>query len=97
MDWSDEGIILSARKHGESAAILSLFTRAHGRHSGLVHGGAGRRKRGLLQPGNEPAAVREAIAVITPYAERFPGGSHAKRLENMQRNLKGLLDVHEQA
>ena len=56
MDWSDDGIVLAARKHGESAAILSLLTRAHGRHSGLVHGGAGRRKRGLLQPGNELAA-----------------------------------------
>ena len=56
MDWSDEGVVLSARKHGESAAILNLLTRRHGRHAGLVHGGAGRRKRGMLQPGNEVAA-----------------------------------------
>ena len=25
MEWSDEGIVLSARRHGESAAILSLL------------------------------------------------------------------------
>ncbi|MHA1113432.1 MAG: DNA repair protein RecO [Alphaproteobacteria bacterium] len=52
MDWSDRGIVLSARKHGESAAIVSLLTHAHGRHGGLVRGGAGRRARGLYQPGN---------------------------------------------
>ena len=39
MDWADEGIVLSARKHGESAAIVTLLTRAHGRHLGLAHGG----------------------------------------------------------
>jgi len=52
MEWSDEGIVLSARKHGESAAIVTLLTREHGRHAGLVRGGAGRRARGLYQPGN---------------------------------------------
>ena len=56
MDWTDEGIVLAARKHGESAAIVNLMTRAHGRHAGLVRGGAGRRARGVLQPGNEVAA-----------------------------------------
>ncbi len=52
MDWSDEGIVLRARKHGESAAIVSLLTRNHGRHMGLVRGGAGRSKRSLMEPGN---------------------------------------------
>ncbi len=52
MEWSDEGIVLSARTHGESAAIVTLLTREHGRHLGLVRGGTGRRARGLYQPGN---------------------------------------------
>ena len=52
MDWTDEGIVLSARRHGESAAIANLLTRAHGRHAGLVRGGWGKRGRALLQPGN---------------------------------------------
>ncbi|NQU70309.1 MAG: recombination protein O N-terminal domain-containing protein, partial [Rhodospirillales bacterium] len=60
MDWSDEGIVLSARKHGESAAIVTLFTRAHGRHAGLVRGGAGRRQRGLYQAGNRLTATWRA-------------------------------------
>ena len=56
MEWDDEGIVLSARKHGESALIASLLTREHGRHPGLVRGGAGSRARGLYQPGNRVAA-----------------------------------------
>lgn len=52
MEWSDRGIVLSARRHGESAAIVSLLTRDHGRHAGLVRGGAGHRARGIYQPGN---------------------------------------------
>lgn len=52
IDWTDDGIVLAARKHGETSAIVTLLTRGHGRHLGLVRGGAGRRARGVLQPGN---------------------------------------------
>ena len=37
---------------GESGAILDLLTRDHGRHAGLVRGGASRRIKPTLQPGN---------------------------------------------
>lgn len=56
MEWTDEGIILSARKHGETSAIVTLLTRAYGRHAGLVRGGAGKGARGILQPGNRVEA-----------------------------------------
>jgi DNA repair protein RecO (recombination protein O) len=52
MDWTDEGIVLGVRAHGETAAVVEVLTRAHGRHLGLVHGGRSRLKRPLLQPGN---------------------------------------------
>jgi len=52
MEWTDEGIVLGTRKHGEANAILELMTREHGRHLGLVRGGAGSRLRPVLQPGN---------------------------------------------
>ncbi len=51
MDWTDEGFVLRVRRHGESAAIAELFTRAHGRHAGIVRGGAGRKLAPILQPG----------------------------------------------
>jgi len=52
MEWRDQGLVLSARKHGETAAIVSLLSPAQGRHLGLVRGGQSRRRQGLLQPGN---------------------------------------------
>jgi DNA repair protein RecO (recombination protein O) len=52
MLWEDEGVVLALRRHGESAAVVSLLTAAHGRHAGLVRGGAGRRARPVYQIGN---------------------------------------------
>jgi DNA repair protein RecO (recombination protein O) len=60
MEWTDEGIVLGVRRHGESSAIVELLTRSHGRHLGLVRGGAGKRMRPLLQPGNSVSAVWRA-------------------------------------
>src|SRR5580692_9445481 len=60
MEWTDEGIVLGVRRHGESSAIVELLTRGHGRHLGLVRGGAGSRMRPLLQPGNGVRAVWRA-------------------------------------
>ena len=60
MQWNDEGIILSVRPHGETAAIAEVFTRENGRHLGLVHGGRSRRMRPVLQTGNHIEATWKA-------------------------------------
>src|SRR3712207_7056904 len=57
MHWSDEGLILGARRHGETSIILEVMTREHGRHLGLVHGGRSKRLSAVLQPGNSVEAV----------------------------------------
>ncbi len=51
MDWRDEGALLAVRRHGESAAIIEVFTAEHGRHTGVVRGGASRKIAPILQPG----------------------------------------------
>jgi DNA repair protein RecO (recombination protein O) len=60
MEWSDEGIVLGVRRHGESAAIVELMTQAHGRHLGIVRGGRSRRQQPVLQPGNRVGLVWRA-------------------------------------
>jgi DNA repair protein RecO (recombination protein O) len=60
MEWTDQGIVLGVRRHGETSAIVELLTRGHGRHLGLVRGGVGKRMRPLLQPGNGVQAVWRA-------------------------------------
>jgi DNA repair protein RecO (recombination protein O) len=52
MDWSDTGIILAVKAHGETSGIVELLTLEHGRHAGLVRGARSRSKRPVLQPGN---------------------------------------------
>ena len=56
MDWVDTGIVLSARRHGETSAVVHVLTQSHGRCAGLVRGGAGRRARSIVQTGNEVQA-----------------------------------------
>jgi DNA repair protein RecO (recombination protein O) len=51
MDWRDQGTVLALRGHGESSAIIEVFTAEHGRHAGVVRGGASRRMAAHLQPG----------------------------------------------
>ena len=51
MEWRDQGILLSNRRHGETSAIIEVFTPAHGRHAGVVRGGASRKLAPILQPG----------------------------------------------
>ncbi len=59
-EWVDEGLVLSARPHAETAAVVEVLTRAHGRHLGLVHGGRSRRLRPVLQTGNHVDVVWKA-------------------------------------
>jgi len=83
MEWTDEGIVLSARKHGESAVIASLLTREHGRHPGLVRGGAGARARGLYQPGNR---------VMAQWRGRLAEHLGSYRCELARSTAAGVLD-----
>jgi DNA repair protein RecO (recombination protein O) len=53
MEWSERGLILGCKKHGETSVILELMTRAHGRHLGVVRGGRSKTMQPVLQPGNE--------------------------------------------
>ena len=50
--WEDQGLVLSARRHGEHDAIISVLTENNGRYAGLVKAGSSRRLKGMLQPGN---------------------------------------------
>jgi DNA repair protein RecO (recombination protein O) len=51
MEWRDQGILLSSRRHGETSAIIEVFTPSQGRHAGIVRGGTSRKIAPILQPG----------------------------------------------
>lgn len=85
MDWQDEGAVISVRAHGESSAIIEVFTAAHGRHAGVVRGGASRRMAAVLQPGSQVAVswsarLSEHIGAFTVEPLRLRSGVMADRL-----------------
>jgi DNA repair protein RecO (recombination protein O) len=108
MEWTDDGIVLGTRRHGEASAIVELMTRAHGRHLGLVRGGAGSRLRPVLQPGNVLQVVWRArldehlgYYTVDPLylrAGKLLGAAHAVYAVNHLAALVRLLperDPHE--
>jgi DNA repair protein RecO (recombination protein O) len=60
MEWRDQGILLSARKHGETSSIIEMFTPNQGRHVGVVRGGTSRKIAPILQPGAQLDVVWRA-------------------------------------
>jgi len=78
MEWTDEGLLLSAQPHGETSVIVTLLTATHGRHAGLVSGGQSRKNQATLQIGNHVTSRWRArlsdhlgnlsLEVITPTA-----------------------------
>lgn len=86
MEWTDEGIVLGSRRHGEANAIAELMTHGHGRHLGLVRGGSGSRLRPVLQPGNRVRATWRArldehlghytVEILNVHAASTPAASY---------------------
>ena len=87
MQWTDEGIVLGVKRHGEASAILELMTREHGRHLGLVRGGFGSRLKPILQTGNALSGTWRArldehlghfvVEPVNLRASNFFAASHA--------------------
>lgn len=79
MEFTDSAIVLSARPHGETSAILEVLSETHGRHLGLVRGGASRRLKPVLQPGNSlhvhwRARLGEHLGSFLPELSRARAG-----------------------
>lgn len=52
MEWQAQGTVIARRPHGENAIIIEVLTAQHGRHAGLVPGGASQKRAAMLQPGS---------------------------------------------
>jgi len=94
MNWSDEGIVLAVHAHGETAAVIELLTRQHGRHAGLVFGGRSRRLRPVLQIGNHvdaswKARLAEQLGHVTVELRR----GYAAEAFNEPAALAGLTSL----
>lgn len=96
MNWQDEGTILLLRPHGETSAIIEIFSLAHGRHAGVVRGGTSRKLAATLQPGSRVAVAWRArledhIGAFTVEPLQSRAGVLADRLALMGLNSAAAL------
>ena len=53
MIWDDSGFLLSKNKYSENSLIAEIFTKEHGKVSGIIFGGTSKKIKNYLQIGNE--------------------------------------------
>jgi DNA repair protein RecO (recombination protein O) len=52
MNWDDVGFLLSKNKYNENSLIIEMFTKEHGKVSGIIFGGTSKKIKNYLQIGN---------------------------------------------
>ncbi len=92
VEWTDDAIVLGAKPYGETQALAEVFSRAHGRAAAIVHGGASRRMKPVLQAGNLVRATWKArtadqLGFFAPLELLEP---HAARVLDDPAGLAGL-------
>ncbi|MCW8916752.1 MAG: DNA repair protein RecO, partial [Magnetovibrio sp.] len=91
MDWQDNGIILTARRHGETSAIINILTCERGVHAGLVKGGYSKRMRSVIEPGNlVQARWRGRLAEHLGHYQLEVMHSHGAGLMDSPERLAGM-------
>ena len=53
MNWIDEGFLISKNRYNENSLITELFTKDHGKVSGIIFGGTSKKIKNYLQIGNK--------------------------------------------
>ena len=53
MNWDDTGFLLSKIRYNENSLIAEIFTKEHGKVSGIIFGGTSKKIRNYLQIGNQ--------------------------------------------
>ena len=53
MNWDDKGFLLSKHRYNENSLIAEIFTKDHGKISGIIFGGTSKKIKNYLQIGNQ--------------------------------------------
>ena len=53
MNWDDTGFLLSKNKYSENSIISEIYTKNHGKVSGIIFGGTSKKIKNYLQIGNK--------------------------------------------
>ncbi len=52
MNWIDESFLLSKNRYSENSLIVEVYTKSHGKISGIIFGGTSKKIKNYLQIGN---------------------------------------------
>ncbi len=92
MDWSDRGLVIGLRKHGESSVILEIMTENHGRHLGVVRSGRSRTMQPTLQQGNSVTVTWRAR--LEEHIGAFAVEAHDLRAGRLMASPMALHGLH---
>ena len=53
MNWNDTGFLLSKNRYNENSIIAEVYTKEHGKVSGIIFGGTSKKIKNYLQIGNK--------------------------------------------
>ena len=53
MNWIDEGFLINKNKYSENSLIVEIYTKQHGKTSGIIFGGTSKKIKNYLQIGNK--------------------------------------------
>ena len=53
MNWDDTGFLISKNKYSENSLIIEVFTKDHGKITGILFGGTSKKIKNYLQIGNK--------------------------------------------
>ena len=53
MNWDDRGFLLSKNRYNENSLIAEIYTKDHGKISGIIFGGTSKKLKNYLQTGNK--------------------------------------------
>ena len=53
MSWDDTGFLISKNRYSENSLIAEVFTKKHGKISGILFGGTSKKIKNYLQIGNK--------------------------------------------
>jgi DNA repair protein RecO (recombination protein O) len=83
MNWDDTGFLLSKNKYNENSLIVEVFTKNHGKTSGIIFGGLSKKIKNYLQIGNQ---------LYVNYNSKFENRIGYFRIEILQANSPIYFD-----
>lgn len=107
MNWDDTGYLLSKYRYNENSLITEIFTKKHGKITGIIFGGTSKKIKNYLQIGNEIYVNYNSksenkigyfkIEILKAYSPKYFNNSKKLNCINLVMHLIKLLNAEAQS